>query len=125
MGRSLNKLLVALDLSPPVLEVPSFVTQFAFAGVAWGISLEDLMIGFCFSWLENQVSVATKIVPLGQSAAQRLLAELSVEIEQAVSTLQPLALDADSKKWNFGQSLPGLAILSSRHETQESRLYRS
>jgi len=62
---------------------------------------------------------AIKSVPLGQSAGQRILARLAAEIPAAVE--QACALP-DNERQAFS---PMLAILSSQHETQYSRLFRS
>jgi urease accessory protein len=58
-------------------------------------------------------------VPLGQTAGQKILQHLSLEIPQAVETAMHLP---DSERQAFS---PMLAILSSQHETQYSRLFRS
>jgi len=62
---------------------------------------------------------AIKSVPLGQSAGQRILARLTRDIPCAV--VQALSLDDDTRQ----AFSPMLAILSSRHEHQYSRLFRS
>ena len=77
------------------------------------------MLAFAFGWAENMVQAAIRSVPLGQSAGQRILARLAVEIPQAVDVA--LALDDDGRQ----SFTPMLAILSARHETQYSRLFRS
>jgi urease accessory protein len=56
---------------------------------------------------------AVKTVPLGQTAGQKILLSLGERLEN---------IDGESEFSNFA---PGLAILSSRHETQYSRLFRS
>jgi urease accessory protein len=62
---------------------------------------------------------ALKAVPLGQNAGQRMLARLAREIPLAVQTAMALQ-DEDRQAFN-----PMLAILSARHETQYSRIFRS
>jgi len=62
---------------------------------------------------------AMKAVPLGQAAAQRILAALAAEIPTAVDTALGIA-SADMQAFT-----PMLAILSARHEEQYSRLFRS
>ena len=62
---------------------------------------------------------AVKAVPLGQTDGQRLLLALGDRLPRHVES----ALAAgDDELANFA---PGLALLSSRHETQYSRLFRS
>jgi urease accessory protein len=58
-------------------------------------------------------------VPLGQSAAQRILARLIEALPAAVDHATTLQ---DDQRQAF---TPMLAILSAQHETQYSRLFRS
>ena len=74
---------------------------------------------YAFGWAENMTQAALKSVPLGQSAGQRMLARLALEIPQAVHTAIHLS---DDERQAFS---PMLAILSARHETQYSRIFRS
>jgi len=131
MGEALHRLLKSLDFPFPFLspyetedirlkkDELSFVSLFAYAAQCWGISYEDAATGFTWSWLENQVAAATKLVPLGQTQAQQLLTlfqpTIAQTIDQAESTLEE----------NIGGGLPALAIASALHETQYSRLFRS
>ena len=60
-----------------------------------------------------------KLVPLGQSSGQRILVKL-IALLPAIAD-NALAMQEDGLS-NFS---PGLAIASSRHETQYTRLFRS
>ncbi len=82
-------------------------------------ALREALLSFTFGWAENMVQAAIKAVPLGQSAGQRILQALIHAIPEAID--HALALP-DSQRQAF---TPMLAILSSRHETQYSRLFRS
>jgi len=92
---------------------------YALAAHHWRIPLKDLLAAYTWSWLENAVAAAIKLVPLGQTDGQLLLYQLSREIHAAVDHAR--ALDDDA----VGASTPALAIASSLHETQYSRLFRS
>jgi urease accessory protein len=81
--------------------------------------LNELLQGYTWSWLENAVAVAVKLVPLGQTDGQRLLYELGIKI--AVLVERTASIEDDI----IGASTPALAIASSLHETQYSRLFRS
>ncbi|MEE4277695.1 MAG: urease accessory UreF family protein [Halieaceae bacterium] len=121
IGAALWRLLRAL-LPPPLPELgqaPAYAIAFAWACHGWRISAEDACAAFCYSWLENQVTAATKLVPLGQTAAQTLLLELLDAVPAAVATARSIE-DKD-----IGVSLPGLALASCRHEFQHTRLFRS
>jgi urease accessory protein len=101
------------------VEDPVFPTGFTFACAAWQIPERQALLGYSWAWLENQVSAAMKIVPLGQMSGQRLLAALSARL--------PGLADATAKMEDdeLSNCAPGLALASCRHETQYSRLFRS
>ncbi len=96
-----------------------FLTLFSLAASEWNIEAEQAANGFIWSWLENQIAAAVKLVPLGQTDGQRVLSGLLPMVPDIVS--YGLSLKDDE----VGASLPMLAILSSQHETQYSRLFRS
>jgi len=96
-----------------------FATLFALAAVRWRIPLAETAGGYLWAWLENQVAAATRLVPLGQTASQRLLAQAQPAILTAVR--QGLALEDDG----MGCSAPGLSLAGMLHEVQYSRLFRS
>ncbi len=101
------------------LDEPAFPTVWSCAAAASGVSAESAVAAYLWAWLENQVMGAIKLVPLGQSAGQRLLARLSEKIPE----LSRMACHLPESEWhNFA---PGLVLASSRHETQYSRLFRS
>jgi urease accessory protein len=84
-----------------------------------GAPRRESMLAFAFGWAENIVQAAVRSMPLGQSAGQRILAALAREIPAAVDHATRLR---DSQRQAYA---PMLAILSSQHETQYSRLFRS
>ena len=92
---------------------------FALAAVQWRIPLRDTLTGYAWSWLENQVLCAVKLVPLGQVAGQRLLGDLARMLPDLVDRALLIADEG------IGGSAFGLALTSSRHEMQYSRLFRS
>ena len=116
MGQSLSRLLADLAIPVPI-EQPAFPTAYAFAVRHWNIDPKEAVVAYLWSWLENQVMAAVKAVPLGQTAGQKILLELGTSLEQIAE------LNISEDGWsNFA---PGLAHLSSQHETQYSRLFRS
>ena len=91
----------------------------AWLAVHWSIPLRQLALGHAFAWLEGAVMAGVKLVPFGQQAAQTLLRDLAAALPALLD--QSLALEDDQ----LGGGLPLLAIASSRHETQYTRLFRS
>jgi urease accessory protein len=126
MGYSLNQLLSGLpELDAPArgffeqLPEPHFALGWALAARAWGISPQDALAAWLWSWLENQLAVLMKTLPLGQQAAQRLTTELLPLLQQA----QQRATDIDPL--HYGSAAFGLSLASMAHERQYSRLFRS
>lgn len=124
LGRALARLL--RDLKVEGAEpwsrkgvVPSLGTMFALAACRWQVSLQDALHGFLWAWCENQVAAAVKLIPLGQTAGQRLLLQVRSEVGGAVSA--GLTLKDDE----IGQAPFGLSMASAWHENQYSRLFRS
>jgi urease accessory protein len=114
LGSGIFEALQTAQLAPA-----SYPVAMACALACFGASPRDSLHSFAFAWAENLVQAAIKSVPLGQSAGQRMLARLALEIPSAVD--HALSLD-DSTRQAF---TPLLAIHSARHETQYSRLFRS
>jgi urease accessory protein len=119
MGYSLARLLDDLGAGKIGIDEPSFPAAFAFAVTAWKIDPAAALQAYLWAWLENQAMAALKSVPLGQTEAQRMLLRLG---DRLAGIARDVAALEDDELANF---TPGLAILSSRHETQYSRLFRS
>lgn len=122
-GRALAVLLQGLDLAQAgewrKTLSRSQLAGYSLAASAWNIALQEAALGYVWAWLENQVLAGVKIIPLGQTAGQCILSSLAGHIAAAVR--QGLEVDDDA----IGASCPALAIASSLHETQYTRLYRS
>jgi urease accessory protein len=119
MGYSLNRLLKDLGLGEVPVEEPSFPAAFAYAAAHWKIEPEAALQAYLWAWLENQVMAAVKAVPLGQTDGQRLLLNLGDRLPSLVEKAKRM------KEEDMGNFVPGLAMFSSQHETQYSRLFRS
>ncbi|NML43535.1 urease accessory protein UreF [Ramlibacter sp. G-1-2-2] len=118
MGKSLGDWAKSLGRAgvPAATQPKNTTYPVAYAIAAQGTPLRATLLAYAFGWSENMMQAAIKSVPLGQSAGQRILARLADEIPQAVAH----ALQAEPQAFT-----PMLAILSARHETQYSRLFRS
>ena len=126
MGHSLLKLAQDLGMlddgareALPRVEPIVLPAAFALFARGFGLAPAPGLIGYIFSWLENQVLAAVKLVPLGQVAGQRMLATLGARVAEVAGAAMHVADDAIS---TFA---PGFALASARHETQYSRLFRS
>jgi urease accessory protein len=98
---------------------PSWPIAFTLAAARAAAPPRETLLAMGFGWCENQVQAALKAVPLGQSAGQRVLAQLSHALPSVVD--QALAMP-DSQRQAASAML---AIVSSQHEAQYSRLFRS
>lgn len=126
LGWSLTRIALALTWADELtrqeladLRAVAFPTAFAFAAVANSLSVSSTLAAFCFNWVENQVSAALKTIPLGQESGQRLLQQIRPEIPKVVEKAIRAGRD------EILAFAPMLAILSSRHETQAFRMFRS
>lgn len=121
IGMALQRLLKSLEI-PGADQSPehiSFASQFAIACHHWGIAQKDAAQGFIWTWLENQIAAATKLVPLGQTQAQKILVCLLKNIPEVAEK----ALQFGDEE--MGWSLPGVVMASAKHERLYSRLFRS
>jgi urease accessory protein len=118
MGASLARVFPVLGIDPPSGLV-TYPTAFAMACAGLGIDREAGLAAYLWAWLENQVLVAVKSVPLGQQAGQLMLFELHEALTLAVA--QAAALD-DAE---LGSAPLQFALTSARHEMQYTRIYRS
>lgn len=129
MGRSLLVLLRDTRELPPeslaqLLRIDaadglSYPVAWAAAAVQRGLRVDDALVGYLWSWLENAVMAALKTASIGQTAGQRLLRSLGIEIERlaAEAALRPI-----DRCCNL---LPGFTLACMQHETLYARLFRS
>lgn len=122
-GAALARLLPSLGVNIPeniAMHVAKCqLTGFALAAHQWGIEVNKLCYGYCWGWLENIVLAGVKLIPLGQTDGQKIMFELAEKIPSSVEKALSL------KDFDIHSSTPALAIASSRHETQYTRLFRS
>jgi urease accessory protein len=102
----------------PVLR-RSQIACYSFACDRWRIEFDQAASGFLWSWLENLVLSAIKIIPLGQTAGQQVIFDLGTIIPGIVAEAKVVADD------EIGASSMAVAIASARHESQYTRLFRS
>jgi urease accessory protein len=121
MGRSMVEWLKSVqpEQAARVREPLTYPVACALAVSITRAPVRQALLTLAFGWAENMMQAAIKAVPLGQGAGQRILAGLAAAIPDAVA--HALGLD-DAGRQAF---TPMLAILSARHETQYSRLFRS
>lgn len=123
LGKSLARLLGDLEVEQAVpwsfKQEVNFPLMFSLAAAHWEIEIQQALAGYLWAWCENQVAVAIKTIPLGQTAGQRVLSALIKQVPTWIDQSSGIEDDA------IGVLCPGLAIASAHHETQYSRLFRS
>ena len=122
-GRSLTKIIESLESSAvsgwSKITNTNHLSGYALISNVWKIPIDELLLGYSWSWLENQVSAIVKIIPLGQTEGQLLLNKLVKEIPEVISKSKEVAIE------DIGMTQPAVAIASSLHETQYTRIFRS
>ena len=122
LGRALVRILTGLEVqdAQSLADGPvSFAAAFALAAVRWNIDARDALCGYLWSWTENQVLAAIKLVPLGQSSGQQILHRMIGQMPELVD--RSLAV-ADER---IGSANVSQVLASALHETQYTRLFRS
>jgi urease accessory protein len=84
-----------------------------------GIALTPALHAFLHSVVSNLISAGVRLIPLGQTDGQRVVAALETEIAQAAARAHTIAFD------DIGSTAPRADMASMRHETQYTRLFRS
>lgn len=93
--------------------------MFALAAVRFEVPPGAALAGHAFAWAEAITAAAVRLVPLGQSAGQRILAAAGA----AIPAIAARALTLPDEE--LGAAAPGQAIASATHEGLYSRLFRS
>jgi urease accessory protein len=123
MGHALAVLAPTLspELQPLFRACPrlAYPSGFAAYAAAWSIPAASALVGYLWGWAENQVLAAMKIIPLGQTAGQRLLLPLRERCGEIARLAGTLSDD------DLGTAGAGHALASCHHETQYMRLFRS
>ncbi len=97
----------------------TYAVAFGLGATHFEIDEQQATSGFLYAWCDNQVIAASRLIPLGQNQAQRVLASCLQHIPGAVA--RGLQLDDD----DIGLTAPGLGMAAAQHETQYARLFRS
>ena len=122
-GRALTKIIKNLESVAAIdweKEInTNHLSGYALISNVWEIPIDELLSGYSWSWLENQVAAVVKIIPLGQTDGQKLLNNLINKVPEAIRKSREVSIE------DIGMSQPAFAIASSLHETQYTRIFRS
>jgi urease accessory protein len=89
------------------------------AAAGHGIPLEPALRAFLHAIAANLISAGVRLVPLGQSDGQRVLAALEPVVEATARRVLVTSLD------DVGSAALRADLASMLHETQYTRLFRS
>ncbi len=110
----------ALDALKQAWDGPvAYPVAVAVTAAGHGISCAPALAGFLQALAANWVSAGMRLIPLGQSQGQRVLAALEPTVAATAQRALGASLD-DMGSGTFRADLAGL-----RHETQYTRLFRS
>jgi urease accessory protein len=125
MGRSLLRLLQNLEIVDTGVnqgldnQPCHFALSFALAAAHWHLDPKATGLAYLQTWSSNLVMAGIKLIPLGQTAGQRLILDLHPTLTTTIEMILTTPLEAmQSCSW-------GLNLASMQHETQYSRLFRS
>ena len=119
MGGSLLALMADLGHPLPQPVVLAWPAAWAWAASSLKISELEMVEGYLYGWVANQLSAAVRLVPLGPTTAQRIQQQLLPMIRDQASALK----DQDPHSLWSGGAGAGLAQLA--HAELYSRLFRS
>lgn len=121
-GQALKRLYLQFFKKDPLIElldnVP-YLSVFARFCNKREISIENMMLGFTFCFIENQCMAAIRLLSAGQTQAWTLIDKIKMNINDYI---QKALLIEDE---DIGSGLSALTIMSVLHERQYSRLFRS
>ena len=111
---------VALDRLARAWDGPvAYPVAVAVAAAGHGIALEPALSAYLHAVTANLISAGVRLIPLGQTDGQRLLATLEPAV--AATAMRALKMPLDQ----IGSAAFRADIASMRHETQYTRLFRS
>jgi urease accessory protein len=121
-GDALRKILVELGVfnqSSDRVQGLGYAAMFALACARWSVPVPQMLQAYAWAWAENQVLAAIKLVPLGQTAGQRILDRLIPHLTAVCSAA--VCLDDD----DLGVCTVMQGMASAWHELQYTRLFKS
>ena len=115
-GLELERWTLLLTQSEITLSYPVAV---AIATGSSGIPLADSLTAYLHGVAANLVSAVVRLIPLGQTSGQRILAQLQRAVAESAENNAVQSLE------DLGSAAPMIDWTSAQHETQYTRLFRS
>jgi urease accessory protein len=108
-----------LDALVELPDPPALPVVVAVAAAAHRVPLAEALLAYLHALAANLVSAGVRLVPLGQSEGQRILAALESDVAAVRDEALTTRLDL------IGTAAGVIERCSMRHETQYTRLFRS
>ena len=120
MGKSLMQLLVKLGCSlPEETKNFSWPSAWGCGGFFWQLSKLEVIEGYLYGWVANQLSAGIRLMPLGPTEAQQIQCSLLYLIK---TEAKELLTKNPHQLWTGDV---GATIAQSSHSELYSRLFRS
>jgi len=100
----------------------SYPVLFGLAARAFNIDGTDALVAFLHAWLANQVSVACRVIPLGQTDGQRVMHAFEGALDTTSAHIWREHRNAGTPPMSAALVADWCSV---QHETQYSRLFRS
>ena len=100
----------------------SYPVLFGLAARQFALEPLDAVSAFLHAWLANQVSVACRVIPLGQTDGQRIMHGFEPAVAETAATVLSTYTDPLNPPLSGGLVADWCSVI---HETQYSRLFRS
>jgi urease accessory protein len=119
--RNVSKPSPALAWAAPVIEgeAIAYPSAVGIAAALHGVPLRETLVGYFQAFTGNLVSAGIRLIPLGQTAGQRIMVKLEAPILAAAEA----ALTRHGE--DIGTAAPMADWASMKHETQYTRLFRT
>lgn len=98
---------------------PPLPVALGVAAARHGLPLAPVLVAHLHAFAANLVSAGVRLIPLGQTDGQRVLAALAPVIAEVAAAAPGVALD------DLGTAAMTVDWCAMRHETQHTRLFRS
>ena len=119
MGSALLKLLADMNYPLPEELSLSWPAAWAWASMSFQVIERDMVEGYLYSWVANQLSAAVRLLPLGPTRAQVLQQRMAPRIVVAAEGLSGRSV---SELWSGGV---GASMAQLAHGELYSRLFRN
>ena len=111
------------DLQAKLDRSASYPVAVGVAVSMWGIDQETALSAYLHAFISNLVSAGVRMIPLGQTAGQKIITALEADVIETVNSISQTPIT--QLKSNIGSAAVMVDWASMKHETQYTRIFRS